>query len=349
MLNFYDRQLLQRILAQDAVLGKTFDNFIKRVTPMLARYQYEGGAVWVKNRLIERSVNKEIENLQEELELLLRENQNWAWELAERKNDSLVRDYIKSMAITSSVKEGLFAHNITARDSFIKRTIKGFNPSQRVWRISEQAKIQLEFFLQTGLGEGRSAATLSRDIRQLLRDPDTLFRRVRDKNGNLVPSKPMKDFHPGRGRYRSAYKEALRLTSTEINMAYRTADYERWQNMDNVVGFEVKLSSVHPRTDICDHMKGRYPKDFKFTGWHPLCICFAVPILIPEEDYIELLASEKSKQAITEKHSIKDIPKNASSYINQHQQAIDGWKNAPYWVQDNFKDGKLSNGLTFKQ
>ena len=21
--------------------------------------------------------------------------------------------------------------------------------------------------------------------------------------------------------------------------------------------------------DICDDLKGRYPKDFKFTGWHP--------------------------------------------------------------------------------
>ena len=44
-----------------------------------------------------------------------------------------------------------------------------------------------------------------------------------------------------------------------------TADYERWQQLDFVVGIEIKLSNNHtlngmPFTDICDKLKGRYPK-----------------------------------------------------------------------------------------
>ena len=66
---------------------------------------------------------------------------------------------------------------------------------------------------------------MSRDVCGYLRNPDKLFRRVRDKHGNLRLSKAAKAYHPGRGVYRSSYRNALRLTATENNMAYRTADH----------------------------------------------------------------------------------------------------------------------------
>ncbi|MBR3455746.1 MAG: hypothetical protein IKH26_10515 [Bacteroidaceae bacterium] len=43
----------------------------------------------------------------------------------------------------------------------------------------------------------------------------------------------------------SSYKNARRLAATECNTAYRTADHERWQQMDFVVGQEVHLSGNH--------------------------------------------------------------------------------------------------------
>ena len=53
------------------------------------------------------------------------------------------------------------------------------------------------------------------------------------------------------------------------------------QQLDFILGIEVHLSNNHtclnakgepePFYDICDELQGRYPKDFKFTGWHPLC------------------------------------------------------------------------------
>lgn len=342
----HDKQILQKILAQDAAIGSVFNLFIRQVAPILERYDYSGSSVWAKNKLIESKVNQEVERLQSNLENVIRGNQKWAWNLSNAKNDNLVEGYLRGLNITEAIKQGMFAQNLVALEQFMKRKINDFSVSDRIWRTSKQAKTQLEFFLQSGIGEGRSAVSLSKDIRQLLWDPDTLFRRVRDKNGNLVPSKPMKDYHPGQGKYRSAYKNALRLSATEINMAYRSSDHERWQQLDFVAGIEIKLSSAHPRTDICDYMKGRYPKDFKFTGWHPFCLCFAVPVLMPQEDFMGYIdGDEETRRAIIQRNRVQSMPFSANQYIDRHQQSIDGWKKPPIWVKDNFMKGKISNGL----
>ena len=127
-------------------------------------------------------------------------------------------------------------------------------------------------------------------------------------------------YHPGRGVYRSAAKNARRLAVTEVNAAYRKADAERWGALDFVVGVEVRTSGnhtclgsdgkPHPFRDICDELAGRYPKDFVFSGWHPQCRCHAVPILkTPEEMEAdgrrimageEPIAPEESENAVTQ-------------------------------------------------
>ena len=146
--------------------------------------------------------------------------------------------------------------------------------------------------MDVGIRNGLSADDMSQELRQYLKYPDKLFRRVRDEHGELQLSKRAAAFHPGRGVYRSSYKNARRLAATETNIAYMTADYERWQQLDFVVGIEIKLSNNHtlngmPFTDICDKLKGRYPKDFKFTGWHPHCRCRAVTILKTDDEIAE--------------------------------------------------------------
>ena len=107
---------------------------------------------------------------------------------------------------------------------------------------------------------------MARDLKQYLKHPDKLFRRVRDEHGILHFSKNAAAFHPGQGVYRSSYQNARRLAVTETNMAYRTADHERWQNQDFVVGIEIHLSGNHtckgrdgkPHRfeDICDQLQG---------------------------------------------------------------------------------------------
>ena len=151
--------------------------------------------------------------------------------------------------------------------------------SDRVWRYTDQFKTEIEMGIDCGLRDGLDAAQMARRLKQYLQHPDKLFRRVRDEHGNLQLSKAAAAFHPGRGVYRSSYKNARRLAATETNIAYRTADHVRWQQLDFIVGIEIHLSNNHtcrgrdgkpkPLYDICNELKGKYPKDFKFTGWHP--------------------------------------------------------------------------------
>jgi intein/homing endonuclease len=169
-------------------------------------------------------------------------------------------------------KERYYETNSDALKAFQQRTIKGMNLSRRVWNLSEQYKQELELSLSVGLQRGMSANELARNVQKYLNEPDKLFRRVRDEYGNLVLSKAAKAYHPGRGVYRSSFRNARRLTASETNMAYRTAEQLRWKQMDFIVGYEVKTSqSNHEVTDICDELAGKYPKDFQWTGWHPHC------------------------------------------------------------------------------
>ena len=69
---------------------------------------------------------------------------------------------------------------------------------------------------------------------------------MKGADGKLALSKNAKAFHPGQGVYRSSYKNAMRLTRTETNAAYRLADQDRWQRMDFVVGMRVHKSKNHP-------------------------------------------------------------------------------------------------------
>ena len=141
------------------------------------------------------------------------------WLYACKKNDEFLRSILNTSKVPKKVLSKYQDRNLDALDTFQKRKINGMNLSQRIWNYSGQMKTQMELGIDIALGEGKSAQALSKDLRQYLVDPDKLFRRVRDKHGNLVLSKNAKAFNPGQGKYRSSYKNAMRLTRSEINMA----------------------------------------------------------------------------------------------------------------------------------
>lgn len=279
------------------------------------------------------------------------------WLFACGKNDGFISSILDTSKLSKAQLKKMQDQNLDALKTFQGRKVEGMNLSQRVWKYVGQYREQLEAALDAGLGEGRSAAQLSRDVRQNLKDPNRLFRRVRDKRGNLVLSKAAKAFHPGRGVYRSSAKNAARLTRSEINMAYRESDYLRWQSLDFVVGFEVKRSNHEPlcKCDICEKLKGRYPKHFKFKGWHPQCMCYAVPILMDEETFDEnelgdLKAALRGTQykRLEAKNVVVDVPDGFKEWVKEHEEAQANWSSTPYFIKDNFTDGKLSKGLNFE-
>lgn len=279
------------------------------------------------------------------------------WLFACEKNDGFISSIMDTSKLSKARLKKMQDRNLEALKAFQERKIDGMNLSQRVWKYVGQYKEQLESAIDAGLGDGRSAQQLARDVKQDLKDPNRLFRRVRDKRGNLVLSKAARAFHPGRGVYRSSVKNAQRLTRSEINMAYRESDWQRWQTLDFVVGFEIHRSNHEPlcECDLCSKLVGRYPKGFKFKGWHPQCMCYAVPILMDEETFDEnelgdlkaaLYGTQYKK--LEAKNLVTDVPDNFKEWVKAHVDAQDKWASTPYFIKDNFKDGRLSKGLKFE-
>lgn len=166
------------------------------------------------------------------------------------------------------------------------------------------------------------------------------------------------NYRTGRGVYRSSYKNAMRLTRTETNMAYRAADCERWKEMEFVRGFKVVRSKNHPVEDICDLLsaadendnsgKGVYPKGFVFKGWHPHCFCYCVPMLCTEDELMQLTdqilrgedTSGFAPAGMVEQPNahflnwVEDNKDRINDTINDQQR---GWSSLPYFLQDNYQ------------
>lgn len=296
------------------------------------------------------------------IEAVVTSGQRSEWLAACQKNDAFLASILRTPKLTKEEAERYQARNLEALSAFQKRKENGLNLSQRVWNYAEELKDAMELGIDVGLGEGKSAQQLSRDLRQYLNEPDRLYRRVRDKGGNLRLSKAAKMYHPGQGVYRSSAKNAQRLTRTEINMAYRESEYLRWQQLDFVVGIRVMLSNNHttkdskgktvPLTDICDELYGDYPKTFKFVGWHPQCRCFAVPIMSDYDEYnkdranrLKAIVKGAQYKSLPSRRTVKDVPKAFRDYISSIEERAKGWKSMPYYIRDNFNGGKISGGL----
>ena len=297
-----------------------------------------------------------LKGLAKKMQAVIETGSRKQWLFACKKNEEFISSIFDTAKLTKGRLKKMQDRNLDALQSFQQRKVGGMNLSERVWKYTEQYKEQIELGLDVGLGEGRSAQQLSRDLRQNLQDPDRLFRRVRDKRGNLQLSKAAKAFHPGTGVYRSSYKNAMRLTRSEINMAYREADHLRWEQLDFVVGFEVHRSNHEPRfkCSLCDRLVGCYPKWFKYKGFHPQCMCYATPILMDEKDFDnQELSDLKSALKGTEykkysaKNAVTDFPEEFKKWVEENAPKQAGWATTPYFIKDNFVDGDLSKGLIY--
>ena len=334
-LSFYDKQHIQKVAAQQAVIANIFNQFILSVSPYLRKWSDAGkNNVWISNQGIESAVDRVLLNLESMLYANISAFQKDGWERAERKNDDFISLFIKGMSISSATKDGMFTHSLSAFEA-LKNDIdsNGLKLSDRVWYITQQTKSQLEFYLDSGVVAGRNSNGISSDIRQILQNPQKRFRRIRNEKGELVLSQPMKDYHPGQ------YKNALRTSATTTNTAYRSADYERWSKQDFILGIEIQRSANNRGPcKICDAMIGKYPKTFKFTGFHPFCICFATPITMEPEDFADFLLND----TVPKEQVITDIPQGAKDFVRENK---DGLQSA-FWYKDNFtNDGGLQREI----
>lgn len=301
-------------------------------------------------------VRKLLGTMASEMEMCIVNGVRSEWTLANNKNNALCDRVFgaNKLSLPYEAARRYYATNDTALEAFLQRKAEGLNLSDRVWRYTDAFKSEIELGLDLGIRSGRDARSMAKDLQTFLRFPDKLFRRVRDEHGELQLSKAAAAFHPGRGVYRSSYKNALRLAATETNIAYRTADHERWGQLDFVVGQEVCCSDTnHPVEDICDTLAGRYPKDFKFVGWHPNCRCYVIPVLKTEEevdaDCQRILRGEDPLPSDESENAVEDVPEAFNEWVDDNAERTSRARQLPYFIADNPQyvqndfGGRLSN------
>lgn len=301
-----------------------------------------------------KRIERLLESLRNGLQSVIVNGIQSEWTLANNKNNELCKQVFgKAFGhLTKEQEKRYLSTNETARDAFLQRKTAGLRLSDRVWNYTNQFKDEIELGLDVGIRGGKSADEISRDLRLFLKYPDKLFRRVRDEHGELQLSKNAAAFHPGQGVYRSSYKNARRVAVTECNIAYRTADHLRWQQMDFVVGILIEPSDTnHPVRDICDDLKGRYPKNFKWTGWHPHCRCHATPILKTEDEVADdnnriIQGGEVSPDSV---NTVTTPPDGFVKWIEENGSRIDEARKhdtLPYFIKDNERKGWFKDSIS---
>lgn len=212
---------------------------------------------------------KRIRDLQErfveDIQAVIQRGTSEEWKNSNEVQDLLANKVLQTYGATIGKEkyEILYQPNNDALKAFQQRKDKGFTISDKLWNQSTLYKQELEEAISCAIQKGTSAITLSKQISKYLLDFPQLQKDYKERFGKASRAMDCE--------YRS-----IRLAASEINMAYRQAENLRWQQMDFVVGYEIKLSNNHtcngkPFQDICDILAGKYPKDFQWTGWHPLC------------------------------------------------------------------------------
>ncbi|MEA1849178.1 hypothetical protein U9K52_09665 [Chryseobacterium sp. MHB01] len=340
----YDNQHKKRVQQYLRRVEKLFDELIEGIVFKSAPLELkEGFFQFRKYPKITKYIEATLLQFNKDLRELLTVSTGDSWTLANQKNDFLKLNTLKSIAkqipseVYKKLAEAPQPRNLEALKAFQERKISKFTISDRVWSITQNTKKELEFALDLGLSEGKSAQSLAREVKKHLREPDRLYRRVRDKHGNLTLSKNAKAYKPGQGVYRSSMANAVRLTKEENNQAYREADQMRIMQNNDIVGYQIQLSNAHKIVDICDDLKGFYPKTFVWKGWHIGCMCQRFTVRKTDKEIIDEINKGINLPPESSQNYIADVPEQFKNYMDQNKEKMEAWKSQPSFMVDNRK------------
>ena len=352
-MNKYEARHIRNVEAYKREVQKIFDEATKEALRMGIRFDADTGKPFSFDDYpsTKRKFEALMAKMHQRLIAVVRNGVDAEYELAQDSAGAQIRSVFPALSASQISEQLRRLANSNAKAAFEQRRKRGLGLSDKVWQYTGQYKQELEMALDIGIGEGKSAQALSREVRRYLKQPNMLFRKVRDKHGVLHLSKRAKAYHPGRGVYRSSAKNALRMVATETNIAYRSADYLNTKASPWIVGIRIVLSNNHtckdsqgvaqPFTDICDKLAGRYPKDFKFTGWHPNCRCHIEYIhktdAEVERDTKRMLRGEKPIEAHESKNYVGELPKSFKDWYDSNKERISRSKTTPYFIEDNKK------------
>lgn len=316
-----------RVECYISLLSQVYSTLNLEVAKLITRTNYDGGKPFrfsdypQTKATIEKVQTELVDNIQ----AIIINGITAEWAASNFVQDELVKKVLlKYGADPEEAKyKRYFSNNSDARKAFMSRKDRGLNLSQKVWGMSKDYKEGLEAAVSLGTGKGISAIQLSKQISQYLLDFPKLKKEYSSKFGKATKIKDCE--------YRS-----VRLARTEINMAYRTAEQTRWSQMDFVVGYEVKRSGKHFSCKVCEALTGKYPKDFRFVGWHPNCMCYVIPLLKTDDEFWEW--GGRSKESASSINEVKDVPDGFKKWVTENTERIkEATKNGtlPYFLKNN--------------
>lgn len=375
-----EQQLLQRTEGYASNVRAIYEQYFTEIINLVKGTELEDGVPFSFSEYgYGEEVNSILRKMYSRVYQVIRGGVEKEWLTANENNDELVKAVFGESSIEDNHFARFFKRNKEAMDAFFarKNSDHGLNLSQKVWNYTGQFREELENTLDLAIGEGTGANRIATKVKQYLNEPDKWYRRFRYKKGEDADGNPVyglkwkrrvwdkdsesykwvddepKGYHPGRGVYRSSARNAQRLARTETNMAYRTADYERWQQLDFVVGIEIKLSNNHttkdskgnivPLYDVCDDLAGIYPKTFKWRGWHPHCRCYQVPVLAKDDEMDEMLDAildGKNPAAVPCEGKVREIPAQFTEWMERNEKRVEDARERgtlPYFIRDNEK------------
>ena len=117
---------------------------------------------------------------------------------------------------TSSVYNSIYHDAVRA---LYRRPLDGIELSERVWNVHKTSITQIRKLIAKGYLYGEPSNEIAQQVRRLLLISDSDMRTKKWKAF-------FKENPPGRGVYKSAYKNTQRIIRTESNNAYRMAQSE---------------------------------------------------------------------------------------------------------------------------
>ena len=291
--------------AQEKAIYSVFDQTANEITKQIERFTVEGKVVPARLTTLLNNVKEEMVELRpalrNEIRKGMRQSVDYGLKTGIRGVEKVLPPRLKLGIGTSFIgKDGKIRRydakleaykdsmwgkiNASAMDALFRYQPAGITLSDRIWDIAHGAEKAIRNRIQVAVLQGESATRLSRDIRGFLVEPERLYRRVQ-KTGKLVLSGPAKAYSPGMGISRSSYKNAMRLTRTELARAYHEGTIRYGLAKDWIKGWIWRTASGNP-CPICADLDGTfYPKETPPPiPIHPNCFCYAEEVI--DEDRI---------------------------------------------------------------
>lgn len=176
-------------------------------------------------------------------------------------------------------------------DAWMNYRINGLNLSQRVWKNAEQMQEIVKNKLLETIFSGRSAKEMAEELQQneqVIEIPQYIQKQVKNADPK-VAAKIVSQYASEKMEY-----NAMRVSRTEIQRAWRWEYTENTKQLDFVKGIKWNLSHQHPKYDICDQIAatdvglgpGVYPPEavpFNGAPAHPNCMCYLTSVIDEEK------------------------------------------------------------------